>query len=49
LQDIKEYLLFYYYSAILSGMQQNWKSMQFNLEQAVTGEYSHIEQQWNLN
>merc|ERR1712131_580798 len=36
LQDIKEYLLFYYYSAILSGMQQNWNSMQFNLEQAVT-------------
>jgi len=36
LQDIKEYLLFYYYSAILSGIQQNWKSMQFNLEQAVT-------------
>ena len=23
-------------------MQQNWKSMQFNLEQAVTGEYSYF-------
>ena len=37
LQDIKDYLLFHYYSAILLGMQQNWKQMHFNLEQVISG------------
>jgi len=36
LQDIKDYLLFHYYSAILLGMQQNWKQMHFNLEQVIS-------------
>ena len=37
LQDIKDYLLFHYYSAILLGMGQNWKQMHFNLEQVISG------------
>merc|ERR1712131_253396 len=36
LQDIKDYLLFHYYSAILLGMEQNWKQMHFNLEQVIS-------------
>ena len=42
LQDIKDYLLFHYYSAILLGMQQNWKQMHFNLEQVISGTWSDI-------
>ena len=39
LQDIQDYLLFYYYSAILLGRNQNWKQMHFNLEQVISGRF----------
>ena len=35
--DIKDFLLYYYYSSILFGIQENWKQMHFNLEQVISG------------
>ena len=46
LTEAKHFLLFFYYGAILFGTQQDWESMQFYLEQAIslpaTGHVSQI-------
>lgn len=44
LTDAKQYLLFYYYGAILYGIRQDWERMHFYLEQVISIPAHYISQ-----